>query len=426
MPMDVYGELIRGQLHLSASDLTPTATGLIYYNTSTGPKWYSGSTWLTAADLSTSQVFTNKDIDGGTASNTSRLTLAKASTATLTALTRKEGTLFYDQTQAAPVFDTGSALVALATSSTTQDSIQDAKNYSIACSVGSNALTIALKTKSGADPSGGSSVNIAFRDTTATSGLYTVASCTAATSLVISSGSTLGHRDACESYIYIYGLNNGGAIELVASSSLVDDGSLQSTTAEGGAGAADSATALYSTTARTSKAVKLLGRLKTTQTTAGTWAAVPTEITTGTRIMNLPTSELRLDTGNGHGSVATKVRLFTNSVNVGTAFILIQSASVGSQIIINEAGVYAMSYSDQSNGISSSFGISLNASSTTGITSLSAANRLIVTRCSTDIRNSCSTIKRLAKNDVILPHTEGDINSTSDTVQFTICQLVRY
>lgn len=43
----------------------------------------------------TSQVVTNKDIDGGTASNTSRLTLPKASKATLDGLTRKEGTLWY-------------------------------------------------------------------------------------------------------------------------------------------------------------------------------------------------------------------------------------------------------------------------------------------------------------------------------------------
>lgn len=44
-------------------------------------------------------VLTNKDIDGGTASNTSRLTVPKASKATLDGLTRKEATLLYASDQ---------------------------------------------------------------------------------------------------------------------------------------------------------------------------------------------------------------------------------------------------------------------------------------------------------------------------------------
>lgn len=44
---------------------------------------------------SATQVVTNKDIDGGTASNTSRLTVPKDTYANLLTLTRKEGTLLY-------------------------------------------------------------------------------------------------------------------------------------------------------------------------------------------------------------------------------------------------------------------------------------------------------------------------------------------
>lgn len=44
---------------------------------------------------SDAQVITNKDIDGGTASNTSRITIPKAAKATLDGLTRKEGTIVY-------------------------------------------------------------------------------------------------------------------------------------------------------------------------------------------------------------------------------------------------------------------------------------------------------------------------------------------
>jgi hypothetical protein len=49
----------------------------------------------TVATLAGAEVLTNKDIDGGTASNTSRVTVPKAAKTTLDALTRKEGTILY-------------------------------------------------------------------------------------------------------------------------------------------------------------------------------------------------------------------------------------------------------------------------------------------------------------------------------------------
>ncbi len=56
------------------------------------------------------QVLTAKDYDGGTASNTNRTTLAKETTGNLTALTRKQGNIFYDTTKNKPVFDDGTNL----------------------------------------------------------------------------------------------------------------------------------------------------------------------------------------------------------------------------------------------------------------------------------------------------------------------------
>jgi len=61
--------------------------------------------------VSATQALTNKDIDGGTASNTNRVTLPQNTTANLAALTRKEGTLAYDTTLNTPVFDDGAAFV---------------------------------------------------------------------------------------------------------------------------------------------------------------------------------------------------------------------------------------------------------------------------------------------------------------------------
>lgn len=56
------------------------------------------------------EVLTNKDHDGGTASNTSRVTLPKASKSALDALTRKEGTIAYGTDTGKAYVDDGSQL----------------------------------------------------------------------------------------------------------------------------------------------------------------------------------------------------------------------------------------------------------------------------------------------------------------------------
>jgi hypothetical protein len=78
----------------------------------------------TAVTLAGVEVLTNKDIDGGTASNTSRLTVPKDSKTNLDGLTRKEGTLVYASDLDTLFADNGSALVPVGSSSSTGE-----KNY---------------------------------------------------------------------------------------------------------------------------------------------------------------------------------------------------------------------------------------------------------------------------------------------------------
>lgn len=144
-------------------------------------------------------------------------------------------------------------------------------------SVGSSALTIALKTPAGADPTAAAPLTIPFRSATLSSGAIAVRKATAATSLVVSSGSTLGTSSGVDAWLYIYALDNSGTIELAISGSYYGDHFIGSTTAEGGAGAADSDSTIYSTTSRSSVAMRLLAAVRSNQTTAGTWAAVPVE-----------------------------------------------------------------------------------------------------------------------------------------------------
>lgn len=140
----------------------------------------------------------------------------------------------------------------------------------ISASVAANALTISA-----------SSMSLQFRSTTLGSGAVTTVTGTPA-NLVISSGSTLGTINAIQSEIVVIAINNAGTIELAAVNiaggvDLTETGVI-STTAEGGAGAADSATTIYSTTARTNVAYRVIGVIRSTQATAGTWATSPSLI----------------------------------------------------------------------------------------------------------------------------------------------------
>lgn len=149
-------------------------------------------------------------------------------------------------------------------------SVNQTQIQPISASVAGNALTISA-----------SALSLDFRSTTLGSGTVTRVSGTPS-NLVISSGSTLGTVNNVQSDIIVLAINNAGTIELAAvnisGGNQLDETNLISTTAEGGAGAADSANVIYSTTARSSVAYRVIGLIRSTQTTAGTWATAPSTI----------------------------------------------------------------------------------------------------------------------------------------------------
>lgn len=161
------------------------------------------------------------------------------------------------------------------------------QNMSIVASVGSSALTVALKDRAGSDPAAASPVSIPFRNVTDATGDFSVINVTAASSLVISSGSTMGATSAKAFRLWLVGFNDGGTFRLglvncLSGASIMPlrDDQRRSSTAEGGAGGADSAQVIYTGTAVSSKAMRILGYLEWSSglTTAGTWNAVPTKI----------------------------------------------------------------------------------------------------------------------------------------------------
>lgn len=309
------------------------------------------------------------------------------------------------------------------------DSPIDALNYSLSVSVAANAMTIDLKTKGGATPSSGDPAIFSFRNATAATGDYSVVSVVAATSLTVSSGSTLGLRAGGPFFTYIYLINNAGTGELAISTSRYDQFSVQTSLAEGGAGAADSSTALYSTTARSNKAIRLIGRLQTTTVTAGTWVNSPDEISLLNTAFDTAGSEIRSDSSSGHGSTNTAIRRFTNSTTTGTAISTSgDSATLGTTFVINEPGVYAITYTDVATGSTGSMGISLNSSQlTTDIGSITGADRLAFINIGSSFAYTVSKAGiRLKPGDTIRAHNGAVFPTVSDDrVQFRICQTER-
>ena len=141
----------------------------------------------------------------------------------------------------------------------------------ILATVAANALTITI-----------SPVSIDFRSATIGSGTVTRVTSTSSVTVVVSSGSTLGTVNAIAARLAVLAINNAGTIEAavvnLAGGNNLDETGVITTVAEGGAGAADSANVIYSTTARTGVAYRVVGFIDITEATAGTWATAPSTI----------------------------------------------------------------------------------------------------------------------------------------------------
>jgi len=155
-------------------------------------------------------------------------------------------------------------------------------NCSLAASVASSALTIALKDGAGADPSAASPCVLSYRNATATTGTVTKSSVAAALSVVVSNGSALGCTATSVCTLHVYGIYTDSATVLgVVNGNMLYEGVVASSTAEGGAGGADTINTLYSTAAQTSKPVKYLGRVTVTPAASFAWTNAPSAIVSG-------------------------------------------------------------------------------------------------------------------------------------------------
>lgn len=186
-------------------------------------------------------------------------------------------------------------------------------NLGLSTSAAANALTIALKQRDGSsDPSGGNPAVVSFRSPTAATGAFIQSAITAASSLTIPSGTTIGTLSSVQSYIYIYEMYNGGTPALAVSLRPdFDNGSTQTSVAISGG---SSPTALYSLSVISNSPVRLIGRISVTEATAGTWASNSSEISlVPFKAPQFTTFSARID-GRSGGSLVSQSENFISGV----------------------------------------------------------------------------------------------------------------
>lgn len=263
-------------------------------------------------------------------------------------------------------------------------------NHSLAVSAGSSALTIALKDSAGSDPSATSPVTGNFRSPTGATGSWVQRSVTGALSLVLSSGSTLGVTSSTAFRIWVVLFDDGGtmrlgAINCTASGQIVplNEAVPASSTAEGGAGAADSAGVIYTGTAVTSKSFLIVGYIEwsTSGLTAGTWTTTNVNYvqsfgpgvkkpgdTVQTKFVTITSATT--NTANTYTSTAATTTITpTSAVNavsvrvVGRAFFcgtqnVTATAIIGRTSSSNQVGTDIVSYNNNTGQVILSFNLS--------------------------------------------------------------------
>lgn len=142
------------------------------------------------------------------------------------------------------------------------------------------AMRIALKTLAGNDPSPTKPVFVAFRHSDLSS-TRVIRSVTGPLSADISAGSTFSHVAARDQSLFVFLLDNAGAVEFALSNFPMHELAINrniSTTAEGGAGGADDSNTIYSAVARPGVPLVCIARAVSNQAVAGTWAAAPVRV----------------------------------------------------------------------------------------------------------------------------------------------------
>lgn len=367
------------------SSLATANTSALVTSNAGVPSWASGTTAnrLLRTDgttVSFAQAVLTTDVsgtlplgNGGTGQ-----TSAAAAFGALSPLTTKGDILGFSTVNArVPVGTDGQVLTAdstqtlgikwAAASAGTQMYGMDIINSGMSTSVAANALTINVLSAAGNTPDGTTNlVTVPFRNATAATGTVITRTVSAATSLVVPSGATLGMKSATAGYLYVYLVDTGAVAVPGISFSKFDDGSVISTTAIGAGSTSNNV--IYTTSAQTSKPIRLWFRINISETTAGTWASNATELSsfdlgapvqypsfrahsstttlTSGSTVDITWSTIDWDTANAY-SGATYTCPIAGRYQVNSVMQINATYALGNQphLIINQAGTAVADYS---------------------------------------------------------------------------------
>lgn len=210
-------------------------------------------------------------------------------------------------------------------------------------SVSGNALTVALKTPNGDDPSPSSPVDIQVRSASPANGAIEILRVDGPLSLTITQGSTLGFSNAVPGRLWAAIFDDDGIPELAlincqSSTSLFPLGRwpIASTVVPNSPADADLAHVFYSDTGVTSKPYAILGwaSWESGLTTAGTWDANPTRVHTQRPSDPLPGDVVQSASHSTTSATTTTGTSFTNT----NSAVSITPTSAANPVAINFAG----------------------------------------------------------------------------------------
>lgn len=224
------------------------------------------------------------------------------------------------------------------------------KIQDIDASVSGNDLTVTINP-----------ATLDFRSATLTDGTPVSRALASAALLVVPSGATLGTVNATSARLAILAIDNAGTLEAaivnLAGGNNLDETTLISTTAI--STSADSSNVIYSTTARTNVAFRVVGFIDITEATAGTWATAPTLVqgTGGQALAALSSLGYGQNWQDVGASRASGVTYYNSTGKPISVAITCYSASSSSSSTLNIGGVIIQRTSLPVNNLGSIYGI---------------------------------------------------------------------
>jgi hypothetical protein len=193
----------------------------------------------------------------------------------------------YQKADGTPLAFGASSLTPLMMASSVHGYALPMVNGTIVESHASSAVTFAIKTLAGNDPSATDPVDFFFRDATAATGDYVRRRITAALSVTVASTKTLGTANGVPFRVWLVVVDTGSSVELGVVNCVVggstptsifplDDDQLVSPTAT----PANNAGVIYTTSGQSSKPFRPIGfaSYESGLATAGTWGSSPTKL----------------------------------------------------------------------------------------------------------------------------------------------------